>query len=663
MVLTGRFSKIREWYFRPIAQYAEQDNGQLQRAQAVYLLCSMAVCVISIAAAYLYFVNGPPYTYLVGPLLIAVAIVFFIIRLLGWGLLNWAINGLVILGTGTIWFVMYAELNFASDPITATDSVVFVYAILVIAAFLCSPQRFAVPAIFIVNLGLLAAFSLRMHSSASFGREHAGEYFSDNFLAIVLIYIVTSTVRSINEKALVRATEETAEKHFVMDTLEERVKYRTRELEVQKVALERERSRYQELVENANSIILRWDGEGRITYFNEFAEKVFGFQRDEILGKHVVGTIVPVTESGGRDLRPLMDDICKAPTAYEYNENENMRKDGSRLWVAWTNKIFIDEKSHEREALSIGTDITAMRETRVQLQRAKESAELAHGKLKQAQSELVSQARRAGMAEATTSALHNVGNVLTSVITSAEVIHRCATDTKLVKYSEANQMLRDHSNQKVEFISTDPRGETLLDYYLELEAVLQSENKEIIHSAERLIDKINIIREAIEAQQAFSGLGVETEELDVNRVLKDSIVIQDELIHSHSVVVERRFRAMLLIKVNRTKLLQVFLNLIKSSCEALLSTASDTRRLVISTTLSDDAIHIQFSDNGSGIEEDDLGRVFDKGYSRKGEGTGLGLHSCNEFVREMGGWMRAESQGAGKGATFTASLPYSSESE
>ena len=73
-------------------------------------------------------------------------------------------------------------------------------------------------------------------------------------------------------------------------------------------------------------------------------------------------------------------------------------------------------------------------------------------------------------------------------------------------------------------------------------------------------EALSNIREAIEAQQAFSGLGVETEELDVNRVLKDSIVIQNELIRSHSVAIERDFRAMPLITVNRTKLLHVFLN-------------------------------------------------------------------------------------------------------
>ncbi len=655
-------SKVRELYLRPIALYVEQDQDQLQKARAVYFLCTLAVAVITSAAAYLHFINGPPYTYLVGPLLFTVILILLVIRLLRWGMLHWAINGLVTLGTMAIWFVMYAELNFAAHPITATDSVVFVYAILVIAAFLCSPYRIVVPGIFLVNIGLLAGFALKMNSSPSFGSDHAGEYFFDNLIAILLIFIVTSTVRSINETSLIRAKEETAEKRFVMDTLESRVRHRTKDISVQKRVLEKERSRYKELVENANSIILRWDSDGCLTYFNEFAEKAFGFSREEVLGKHVVGTIVPETESGGRDLRPLMEDICKNPVGYEYNENENMRKDGSRLWVAWTNKVFTYDETGEREALSIGTDITAMRETREQLRRAKESAETAHDQLKRAQSELVSRAHRAGMAEATTSVLHNIGNVLTSVITSAEYIHRCASDTKLSKYHEANEILREQGDGKVEFIATDPRGETLLEYYLELENVLQGENKEIIDSAERLIDRVNIIREAIEAQQSYSGLGVDEEELDLNRALKDSIVIHDELIRTHLVTVEKRFRAMPLILANRTKLLYVFLNLIKNACEALLSLPAEERRLVISTTLSDDAIEIIFVDNGEGIAKGELERVFEHGYSHKDEGHGLGLHSSNKFILEMGGWVRAESAGPGKGATFTVHLPYSSGS-
>ncbi len=116
--------------------------------------------------------------------------------------------------------------------------------------------------------------------------------------------------------------------------------------------------KYRELVENANSIILRWTPRGEITFLNEFGQKFFGYKEDEILGRNVVGTIVPANESTGRDLRRLMKNICEDQTAYENNINENMLKDGRRVWIAWTNKAVFDAEGSLVELLSIGTDIT-----------------------------------------------------------------------------------------------------------------------------------------------------------------------------------------------------------------------------------------------------------------------------------------------------------------
>lgn len=116
--------------------------------------------------------------------------------------------------------------------------------------------------------------------------------------------------------------------------------------------------KYRELVELANSIILRWNSDGRITLLNDFGQKFFGYSSDEILGRHVIGTIVPPTESGGRDLRQLMEEICAAPETFEQNVNENMRRNGERVWIAWTNRIVRDPQGQVVEFLSIGTDIT-----------------------------------------------------------------------------------------------------------------------------------------------------------------------------------------------------------------------------------------------------------------------------------------------------------------
>ncbi len=124
--------------------------------------------------------------------------------------------------------------------------------------------------------------------------------------------------------------------------------------------LESER-KYRELVELANSIILRWTCDGKITFLNEFGQKFFGYSSQEILGRHVVGTIVPMTDSSGRDLGLLMDQILADPKAFEQNVNENMRRSGESVTIAWTNKIVPDERGNIAEVLSIGMDITELK--------------------------------------------------------------------------------------------------------------------------------------------------------------------------------------------------------------------------------------------------------------------------------------------------------------
>lgn len=124
------------------------------------------------------------------------------------------------------------------------------------------------------------------------------------------------------------------------------------------LALLQSELKYRDLVENANSIILRWNPQGQIIFINEFGQKFFGYEEEELVGRHVVGTIVPGDESTGRDLRPLMDEICRHPERFDLHINENMRRDGQRVWVSWTNKAILDVDGTVREVFSVGSDIT-----------------------------------------------------------------------------------------------------------------------------------------------------------------------------------------------------------------------------------------------------------------------------------------------------------------
>ncbi|BDV42011.1 hypothetical protein GURASL_09340 [Geotalea uraniireducens] len=136
------------------------------------------------------------------------------------------------------------------------------------------------------------------------------------------------------------------------------------------ISLRQSEEKYRELVQNANSIIMRLDSAGTITFFNEFAQKFFGFTEEEVLGKSPLDTIVPERESTGRDLRTLIAAVLREPARYERNVNENVRKNGERVWVSWANKPVCDAAGRLREYLCVGTDITDRKRAEEELRRS-----------------------------------------------------------------------------------------------------------------------------------------------------------------------------------------------------------------------------------------------------------------------------------------------------
>jgi PAS domain S-box-containing protein len=116
--------------------------------------------------------------------------------------------------------------------------------------------------------------------------------------------------------------------------------------------------KYRELVQSANSIILRLDAEGRITFFNEYAQKFFGYTEEEILGRPSIETIVPPIDSNGRNMEEMVEDIVHHPEMFASNENENICRDGRRVWIAWNNRPIYDEQGRFKEIMAIGNDVT-----------------------------------------------------------------------------------------------------------------------------------------------------------------------------------------------------------------------------------------------------------------------------------------------------------------
>ena len=146
-------------------------------------------------------------------------------------------------------------------------------------------------------------------------------------------------------------------------------------IESQKRSLEiiiESEEKYKELVTNARSLIIKLDTKGRFTFINEFAQTFFGFTENEVLGKPVIDTIVPQTESTGRNLDKMVENISEDPDKYSVNINENIKKNGERVWIEWHNKALFDKNGNRTGHIAIGMNITERKKAEEALKESEE---------------------------------------------------------------------------------------------------------------------------------------------------------------------------------------------------------------------------------------------------------------------------------------------------
>jgi PAS domain S-box-containing protein len=153
-----------------------------------------------------------------------------------------------------------------------------------------------------------------------------------------------------------------------MENQKKKIKDITTKLEHTQEMLHVTEDKYRQLVENADCIILRMGKDGKITFFNEFAQKFFGYTERQILGKNIIGTIIPEKDSSGRNVAGLIRDIKRQPELYATYENEIVCKNGRRVWVYWANKAIHDKQRDISEILCVGHDITERKHMENELQ-------------------------------------------------------------------------------------------------------------------------------------------------------------------------------------------------------------------------------------------------------------------------------------------------------
>ena len=280
------------------------------------------------------------------------------------------------------------------------------------------------------------------------------------------------------------------------------------------------------------------------------------------------------------------------------------------------------------------------------------------GELQRVHGQLLDASRQAGMAEVATGVLHNVGNVLNSVNVSATVISETLGTPRLDNVVKAAQMLREREGDLAGFLTEDPRGRLVPRYLAEASEHLAGERRVVQAELASLAKNIEHIKDIVSMQQSYARVSGFIETLPADALIEDALQMSADTFARAGIQVVRDFEAVPAVAVDKHKVLQIIVNVLRNAKLALHDAAADGKQVRIGLRQKDQrSVEISMTDNGIGIPSENLTRIFSHGFTTRTDGHGFGLHSAALAAQQMGGRLTATSEGRGYGATFTLELP------
>jgi signal transduction histidine kinase len=322
----------------------------------------------------------------------------------------------------------------------------------------------------------------------------------------------------------------------------------------------------------------------------------------------------------------------------------------------------IQQRDH---ALQEGRDHLERRvaERTEELSREIRERQHAEAELESIHKQLLDASRRSGMAEIATNVLHNVGNVLNSVNVSASVAAETVRKSRAGGLARAVALLREHQSDLATFISADPRGRHIPDYLGQLAEHLTADQAAILGELDSLRANIEHIKDIVAMQQSYAKVSGVKELVDVSELAEDSLRINFGALNRHGVVAVREYAKVPPVIIDKNKVLQILVNLVRNAKYACDESGRSDKRVALRIVEQGGRICISVSDNGIGIPAENMTRIFEHGFTTRPGGHGFGLHSGALAAREIGGALHAHSDGIGCGATFTLELPPAAEEE
>jgi len=264
---------------------------------------------------------------------------------------------------------------------------------------------------------------------------------------------------------------------------------------------------------------------------------------------------------------------------------------------------------------------------------------------------------RAGMAEVATNVLHNVGNVLNSVNISASLINERVKHSKSASLAKVVDLLREYREDLANFLAQDPRGKMLPEYLSQLSEHIKADQAVNMKELDSMCSHIEHIKEIVAMQQTYAKVSGVKEGVNPVDLVEDSLQINAGAVQRNGVKIIREFEPAPIINVEKHKVLQILINLLRNALDALAASGKPGKWIILRISNHDNSVKISVSDNGVGILPENLTRIFSHGFTTKKNGHGFGLHSGALAAKEIGGSLAAHSEGPGNGATFILELP------
>ena len=392
--------------------------------------------------------------------------------------------------------------------------------------------------------------------------------------------------------------------------------------------------------------LLACDVSGRMTHYNRAAIELFGIPSGDAAG--LARDPYPLTSDVFRADRttPVAADerpLARALRGDEVSDAEFVvvRPDGAARTALSSARRLVGPVGQALGAVAVIQDITERRQ--------------ADEELEQVHKQLLVASRHAGMAEVATNVLHNVGNVLNSVNVSASLLAECIKKSKCARLGQIGALLNAHAADLAGFLA-GPQGKHLPEYLQELAGDLAAERDSAIEELTALRGNVEHIKEIVAMQQSYARRGGLIETLDVRVLVEDSLQMNEGAFSRHGVTIIRDYRDVPPIEVDKHKVLQILVNVIRNAKYAC-HEGTGEKTVTVRIRASEDSVLVSVIDTGVGIARENLERIFSHGFTTRADGHGFGLHSSALAAKALGGTLLAESPGPGHGATFTLTLP------